>query len=152
MSDPDLFCYPVNPEKCTAAVDAWNLKYEEKAGHLDVLEVSDLLTIEHGGIDFETLYWRSGCCYETSPFYTLSDACPPPTEIPNGEMIVGFFFLNCVGLVCPLVFMTNDSFNKAWSAISNVFTINIGTTYKVGASNVKVSARSGSYVDQSSVS
>jgi hypothetical protein len=149
VSIPDLFCYPVNPKKCMAAVETWNSKYEEKAGQLDVLEVADL---RFAGIDSETIYQRSGCCYETSPFYTLSDACPPPKEIPNGEMIVGFFFLNCVGLVCPLIFMTNDSFNKAWSAIINVFTINIGTTSKVGASNVKVSAGSGSYVDQSSVS
>jgi hypothetical protein len=111
------FCYPVNPEKCRAAVETWNLKYEEEAGHLDVLVVSDWSTAKYGGIDFETIYWRSGCCYETSPFQTLSDACPPPKEIPNGEMIVGFFFLNCVGLVCPLVFMTNDSFKKAWSAL-----------------------------------
>jgi hypothetical protein len=135
-----------------AAVETENLKYEEEAGHLDVLEVSSLRTGEKGGIDFETIYWRAGCCYETSPFYTLADACPPPKEIPNGEMIVGFFFLNCVGLVCPLVFMTNDSFNKAWSAIINAFTINIGTTNKVSASNVKNSASNGSYGNQSSVS
>ncbi len=134
-----------------STVETWNLKYdEEEAGHLDVLEVADALTSVRGGIDFETIYTRAGCCYETSPFYTLSDACPPPKEIPNGEMIVGFFFLNCVGLVRPLVFMTNDSFNKAWSAILNAFTINVGTT--VGASNVKISAGSGSFVIQSSVS
>ncbi len=116
-SNPNLFCYPVNPEKCMAAVETWNLKYEEVAGHLDVLEVSEVLTAEYGGIDFETIYWRAGCCYETSPFYTLSDACPPPKEIPNGEMIVGFFFLNCVGLVCPLVFMRSSQFQKGWSAL-----------------------------------
>jgi hypothetical protein len=142
----------VNPEKCKAAVETWNLKYEEEAGHLDVLEVSDWLTTEYGGIDSEAIYWRSGCCYESSPFYTLSDACPPPKEIPNGEMIVGFFFLNCVGLVCPLVFITNDSFNKAWSTIVNAFTINIGTAHKVSASDAKVRAGSRSYVGQSSVS
>jgi hypothetical protein len=150
-SDPNLFCYPVNPEKCLAAVKTWNLKYDEEAGHLDVLDESGWLTSLYGGIGFETLYTRSGCCYETSPFYTLSEACPPPKEIPNGEMIVGFFFLNCVGLVCPLVFMTNDSFNKAWSAIVNAFTINKGTTRKVSVSNVKVSASNRSYADQSSV-
>jgi hypothetical protein len=118
------------------------------------LEVSTLLTAKYGGIDFETIYWRSGCCYETSPYYTLSDVCPSPEEIPNGEMIVGFFFLNCIGLVCPLVFMTNDSFNVAWSAMGNVFTtkIRLGTrNVKVSASNVKVSASNGSYVAQSSV-
>jgi hypothetical protein len=72
-------------------------------------------------------------------------------------MIIGFFFLNCFSLVCPLVFMTNDSFNKAWSAIVNAFRVNISTTYKVGASDtkvnasdVKVNAGSGSYVHQSS--
>jgi hypothetical protein len=110
-------CNPANPEKCMAAVETWNSEQEE-AGHvLDVLEVSTLLTAEYGGIDFETVYWRSGCCYETSPYYTLSDVCPPPKEIPNDEMIVGFFFLNCIGLVCPVVFIRNSPIQKGWSAL-----------------------------------
>jgi hypothetical protein len=139
-----------------SAVETWNLKNEDESRHLDVLKVADY---QYGRIDSEIIYRRSGCCYETSPSYTLADACPPPKDIPNGEMIVGFFFLNCFSLMCPLVFMTNDSFNKAWSAIVNAFTINIGTTYKVSASDVKdntsdvkVNAGSGSYVHQSSES
>ncbi len=54
-------------------------------------------------------------------------------------------------------FMTNDSFNKAWSAVVNAFRVNISTTYKVGASDTKVNASdvkvnegSESYVHQSS--
>ncbi len=117
QASTDLFCYPVNPDKCMAAVETRNLKNEEEAGQLDVLEVSVTLTALYGGIDFETIYTRTRCCYETSPFYTLADACPPPKDIPNGEMIVGFFFVNCFGLVCPLVFMRSSQFQKGWSAL-----------------------------------
>jgi hypothetical protein len=110
------YCYAVNPDKCVAAVETWNSEHEE-AKHLDLLFVEPMATVEFGGIDFEAIYLRSGCCYETCPYYTLSDACPRPEEIPNGEMIVGFFFLNCIGLVCPLAFIRSSQFQKGWSAL-----------------------------------
>jgi hypothetical protein len=109
-------CYPVNPDKCIAAVETWNSEHEA-ARHLDVLRVAQSRTAQFDGIDFETIYSRSGCCYETSPYYTLSDACPTSEEIPNREMIVVCFFSNCIGLVCPLVFMRSRQFQKGWSAL-----------------------------------
>ena len=117
MSDALKNCYPVNPDKCKAAVETWNSEQEEPRHVLDALNVATVLNSEYGGIDFETIYWRAGCCYETSPYYILSDACPAPEELPNGEMIVGFFFVNCICLVCPLVFIRSSQFQKGWSAL-----------------------------------
>jgi hypothetical protein len=72
-------CYPVNPDKCLAAVKKWNSEHEE-AEHLQAMTQA-ILTAEYRGIDFDILYERSGCCYDTSPYYTLSETCPAPKKI-----------------------------------------------------------------------
>ena len=110
-------CFVVDPDKCFAAVKKWNSEHEE-VDHLDDLILDEGMNVISGNIS-GIIYKRSGCCYDTSPFYSLHEACPPPAEIPNREMMVGYFFLNCIGLVCPLVFMRSSQFQKAWSALFN---------------------------------
>ncbi len=104
-------------------MEKWNSEHEE-VDHLD-----DLLVDEVKRFVFNTpgiFYKRTGCCYDTSPFYSLHEACPPPAEIPNREMMVGYFFVNCICLVCPLLFISTDNFKKSWLEIFRA--INIFTT------------------------
>jgi hypothetical protein len=108
--------YPVNPDKCLGGVEKWNSQHEE-IGQLHVPQPSKTLNAEFGGVGgmFEIIRWRGGCCFDASPHCTRDEVCPPLKEVPNGEMIVGFFFLNCICLVGPLVFMATGAFKKGWS-------------------------------------
>ena len=112
---------PVNPDKYLAGVEKWNSEHEE-IDQLHVPAPSEMLNAEFGGVggEFEIIRFRDGCCFDTSPCYTRDEVCPRPEEVPDGEMIVGFFFLNCTCLVSPLVFMTADAFKKGWSNMLRV--------------------------------
>jgi hypothetical protein len=61
---------------------------------------------------------RNTCCFESSPLWGEGiTPCPLPAETPNLFMCLGFFSLNCIPLVGPLVFMGTSSFWTAWKKI-----------------------------------
>ncbi len=128
-------CYPVDPGKCFAAVEKWNSEHEE-VDHLDDLLEDPYLMANLGNISGIILYKRSGCCYDTSPFYSLNEACSPPIKISNREMMVSYFFVNCICLVCPLLFISTDNFKKSWLELFRAITIftTVGKSSKVDPS------------------
>ena len=57
-------------------------------------------------------------------------------------MMVGYFFVNCICLVCPLLFISTDNFKKSWLAIFRAVTI-FTTTGKSSTSKVNPPQNSG---------
>jgi hypothetical protein len=92
-------CHVEKPEKCRQNIEARNQGLAAK-DQLHQLYVANI-NINDVRADF-----RRGCCFETDPYFTEAEVCPKNDDVPNVLMCIGFFVINSITLVCPLVFIT----------------------------------------------